>query len=85
MPIVILNRDLARRFTDGETRLELAAHDATTVRAVIATLERSHPGIAKALSTGMAVAINGAIYQDALLQEIPGDAEVSFMPAIEGG
>jgi sulfur carrier protein ThiS len=37
------------------------------------------------LNQGLAVAIDGEIFQDWLLQEVETDSEVYFLPAIEGG
>jgi hypothetical protein len=34
---------------------------------------------------GMAVAIDGDIHQDALLEPVGPDAEIYFLPAIRGG
>jgi molybdopterin converting factor small subunit len=82
MALIILNREIARRFTDGETEIEISEDN---VRAVIRALEAQYPGIGIVLRTDMAVAINGQIYQDALLEQVPPDAEVAFIPAIEGG
>lgn len=84
MPSVVLGRDLARRFTAGETRLNVSG-DPRTVREVIAALDQRYPGLGVELRTGMAVAIDGLVFQDALLQDVTADAELCFMPAIEGG
>jgi len=82
MARVILNREIARRFTGGETEIEVAED---SIRAVIRALEAQYPGIGIVLRTDMAVAIDGQIYQDALLEKVPAGAEVAFIPAIEGG
>jgi molybdopterin converting factor small subunit len=82
MARVILNREIARRYTGGETEIEVAEGN---IRALIRTLEAQYPGIGIVLRTDMAVAIDGQIYQDALLEPVGPDAEVAFIPAIEGG
>jgi molybdopterin converting factor small subunit len=82
MAKVILNREIARRYTDGETEIEVAENN---IRALIRSLDAQYPGIGVVLRTDMAVAINGQIYQDALLEPVAPDAEVAFIPAIEGG
>ncbi len=82
MAAVVLNREIARQFTDGEVRHDVAGD---TVRGVIQALESRYPGIGAVLRTDMAVAIDGQIYQDADLEPVPADAEVCFLPAIEGG
>lgn len=82
MAEVVLNRELAKRFTDGETNI---AVEAGTMRALVRELDARYPGIAKALGDGMAVAIDGQIFQDYFLEEVGPDSEVCFLPAIEGG
>ena len=84
MPAVIIGRDIARRFTADQTRLEIN-EGADNVRALIRTLDAAYPGIGTVLSTDMAVAIDGVIYQGAMLEPTAHATEVCFMPAIEGG
>lgn len=64
----------------GELELE-----ATSVRGLLRELEKRYPGASAALTDGMAVAIDGEIHADALLQPLTADSEVCFVPAIEGG
>ena len=64
----------------GELELE-----ATTVRGLLRELEKHYPGVTAGLTGGMAVAIDGEIHADALLQPLTADSEVCFVPAIEGG
>lgn len=64
----------------GELELEAA-----TVRGLLRELERRYPGASAGLTDGMAVAIDGEIHADALLQPLTADSEVCFVPAIEGG
>lgn len=71
-----------RQFTAGEDGILLPA---TSVKHLFRLLEERYPGIGPHLAEGMAVVIDGQIYQDALFQEIPADAEVHLMPAIAGG
>ena len=84
MPKVVLSRDIAREFTAGETELEVPGSD-QTVRDLIRALDAQYPGLGMRLRTGMAVAIDGLIFQDALLEPVAESAEVCFMPAIEAG
>ena len=44
-----------------------------------------HPAIARHLESGVAVAIDGQIFQDALLEPIAPDSEVFLLPQIAGG
>lgn len=65
--------------------------EGATVRQIIAALETRYPGIRDRICTGdqlrpgLAVAINGTVSPIGLLQKVPADAEVHFLPAIGGG
>ena len=70
-----------RQYTGGVAELEV---DAASVRQLFARLSRDFPALAPHLE-GLAVAIDGQIYQDALLQEIAAGSEVHILPQIAGG
>ena len=82
MATVILQAAFARRYTDGQTQLDCAA---TNYAALVAALEARFPGFSQSLEAGMAVAIDGEIYQTPLLEPISPDSEVHFLPLIGGG
>ncbi|MEL0111083.1 MAG: MoaD/ThiS family protein [Rickettsiales bacterium] len=82
MATVILNREIARQFTDGATEIDVASDN---IRAVIRELDARFPGVGAVLRHEMAVAIDGEIYQDVLLEPVGPNSEVAFIPAIEGG
>ena len=71
-----------KQYTGGVTELVL---DAATIRQLFRVLGEKFPEIAPHLADGMAVAIDGQIYQDALLQPIPNNSEVHIIPKIAGG
>ena len=71
-----------RQYTGGVTELEVAA---TSVRQLFQQLGAKYPELAPHLEEGLAVAIDGQIYQDALLQPIGERAEVHILPQIAGG
>ncbi len=71
-----------RKFTGGVAELSL---DASSVRQLLKQLGTRFPELAPHLEQGLAVAIDGQIYQDALLQEIATDSEVHLLPQIAGG
>jgi sulfur-carrier protein len=71
-----------RQLTGGVAELEV---EAASVRQLIARLGQAYPALAPHLAAGVAVAIDGQIYQDALLQEIPPESDVHILPAIAGG
>ncbi len=71
-----------RQFTGGVSELDV---EAATVRQLFAKLGQSHPALVPHLEQGLAVAIDGQIYQDALFQEIGPDSDVHILPQIAGG
>ena len=71
-----------RQFTGGVAELDV---DAASVRQLFARLSEQYPALAPHLAQGLAVAIDGQIYQDALFQEIGPDSEVHILPQIAGG
>ena len=71
-----------RQFTGGIAELDI---DASTVNQLFRRLGRDYPALAPHLEKGLAVAIDGQIYQDALLQEINAESEVHILPQIAGG
>lgn len=81
MATIVLTRAL-RRFADGQDALEL---DVGTVRDLFRELGQRFPAMAPHLEQGVAVAIDGQIYQDALFQAIGEDSEVHVIPQIGGG
>jgi molybdopterin converting factor small subunit len=82
MPKIVLAGMAARRFTGGATEFEI---EASTVRRMIAELDRRYPGLGRQIDEGMAVAIDGEIYQDTYLAELRPDSEVVLIPKIGGG
>jgi hypothetical protein len=55
------------------------------VKQLFRQLAELHPALARPLEDGVAVAIDGQIYQDALLEPIGPDSEVFILPQIAGG
>jgi molybdopterin converting factor small subunit len=66
----------------GVREIEVSAG---SVRELIATLEAQMPGVAELVAGQMAVAIDGEIFSDPLLEPIDDDSEVHFLPRISGG
>jgi sulfur-carrier protein len=81
MARVVLVGNLAQ-LTDGVGEFDLAA---TSVKHLFELLTERHPALARHLDEGVAVAIDGQIYQDALLEPIAADSEVFIIPQIAGG
>ena len=81
MARVVLVGNLAQ-LTGGVAEFTLSA---TSVRQLFRQLGDLHPEIAPHLEEGVAVAIDGQIYQDAMFQEIGPNSEVFVLPQIAGG
>jgi len=79
---IVLQRELARRHTGGLTEIEI---DASDYRALLAKLRERFPALVDAIGAHTAVAIDGEIFQDPLLEPIGPHSEVHFMPLIGGG
>jgi molybdopterin converting factor small subunit len=79
---------LLRPFAGGVESVDV---DATNVRQAIAELDARFHGIGARLcegdrlKSGLTVAINGNVSSRGLLEKLPPDAEVHFLPAIGGG
>ena len=82
MPHVMMTGIAARRFTGGLTEFDV---EADTVRRMIAELDRRYPGLGHQIDEGMAVAIDGEIYQDAYQARLNPGSEVVLIPKIGGG
>lgn len=87
MPTVFIPPSL-RKLTGGQQQV---AVDAESVRAAIAELEDRYPGIAArlcggdAIKPGLAVAVDGNVSSQGMLQKLKPDSELHFLPAIGGG
>lgn len=71
-----------RDHSGGVHNLEI---DAPNVRRLLAALSERFPDLAPHLESGVAIAIDGQIYQDALLEPIAPDSDVHILPPIAGG
>lgn len=79
-----------RSLTNQQAKVEVAGE---TVRELVDSLERRYPGIRDRLCSrdghlrpGFAVAIGSRISSDrGLLEQVPANAEVHFLPAVAGG
>ncbi len=82
MPKVTLSGTSLRHYTGGVSEFEVAA---TNFRRLVRELEARFPGLGQQVEEGMAIAIDGTIYQDAYGAEIGPDSEVYLIPKIGGG
>jgi len=81
MARVVLIGNLAQ-LTGGVAEFDLSA---TSVKQLFEQLAELHPALGPHLDDGVAVAIDGQIYQDSLLEPIRADSEVFVLPQIAGG
>ena len=81
MARVVLVGNLVQ-LTGGVAEFVLSA---TSVKQLFRQLTDLHPALGRHLEEGVAVAIDGQIYQDALLEPIGADSEVFILPQIAGG
>jgi sulfur-carrier protein len=82
MPKVVISGTSCQRFTGGMTELEVAA---TSFRRLVLELEERFPGLGKQVEEGMAVAIDGEIFQDAYSAVLRPESEIVLIPKIGGG
>lgn len=83
MPIVrFASGSPCQHFIGGGSELEVTA---TTFRRLVLELEQRFPGLGKQVEEGMAVAIDGEIFQDAYAAELKPDSEIYLIPKIGGG
>ena len=74
--------DHLTRYTAGTRQIDVAA---SSFRELVAVLDARFPGIEAQLMGKVAVAIDGDIVHDPLLEAIEPDSEVYFLHRIEGG
>ncbi|MBV9251343.1 MAG: MoaD/ThiS family protein [Acetobacteraceae bacterium] len=82
MPKVIISGSACQQLTGGRTEFEVAA---TTFRRLILELDEKYPGLGKQVEEGMAIAIDGEIFQDAYAAELKPGSEIYLIPKIAGG
>ena len=82
MAKVVLPNEVARELAGGQKEVEV---EAANFRQLLKALESRFPGIGERLSEGVAVAIDGEIFQEPFLELIGEDSEVFFLPQIEAG
>lgn len=69
-------------YTGGQTNIEI---DARNIFQLLDRLGQQFPELKPHLDKGVAVAIDGQIYQDSWLEPISMDSEVHILPQIAGG
>ena len=82
MPRVVLSGSSCHAFTGGQTELEVSAR---TFRALVRELNERFAGLGTQVEEGMAIAIDGVIYQDAYGAKLEEGSEIYLIPKIAGG
>jgi sulfur-carrier protein len=59
--------------------------EATTIRGLLQALAVRFPDLAPLIEDGVAVAVDGEIYQDAWLTPVGSQSEVHILPPLAGG
>ena len=80
--VIIASGGSCHQFTGGKTVFDVQA---TTFRQLVRELEQQYPGLGNQVEEGMAVAIDGEIYQDAYQVELKPGSEIVLIPKIGGG
>ena len=71
-----------KNLTNGIEELEL---EATSVKSLIAEMDRRYPGIADALESGFALAIDGEVIANSGYEKLAEVSEVRFLSPMQGG
>jgi len=82
MVTVHLSATLCRNYCGDVRQVEVSA---STIGQLIRELDARFPGLGRQIDESMAVAIDGEIFQDSLIDPIPPDCEVHLIPKIAGG
>ena len=71
-----------KNFTNGVEELEV---EATSVKSLINEMDRRYPGIADALESGFALAIDGEVIANPGYEKLAEVSEVRFLSPMRGG
>ena len=80
---VLLTDSLSKSYTGGVSEFEIFV---SHVRHLIRQLDETYPGLGTEINNGaLSISIDGDIYQDAFIEDLQPDSEVTFLPKIGGG
>jgi molybdopterin converting factor small subunit len=82
MAKVHLGATLCRPYCGDVREVEV---EARTIGQLLRELDRKFPGLGNQIDESMAIAIDGVIFQDTLIEEIAPDSDVHLIPKIAGG
>jgi molybdopterin converting factor small subunit len=80
--VILASGGSCHQFTGGKTEFDVQA---TTFRQLVRELEQKFPGLGSHVEEGMAVAVDGEIFQDAYQVELKPGSEIVLIPKIGGG
>tara|TARA_B100000614_G_scaffold44534_1_gene37549 strand:- start:2451 stop:2702 length:252 start_codon:yes stop_codon:yes gene_type:complete len=80
---VLLTDSISKSYTDGVSEFEIFV---SNVRQLIRQLDEKYPGLGSEINSGaLSISIDGDIYQDAFMEDLQPDSEITFLPKIGGG
>tara|TARA_B100001287_G_scaffold272603_1_gene274538 strand:+ start:56 stop:307 length:252 start_codon:yes stop_codon:yes gene_type:complete len=80
---VLLTDSISKSYTGGVSEFEIFV---SNVRQLIRQLDEIYPGLGSEIDNGtLSLSIDGDIYQDAFLEDLQPDSEITFLPKIGGG
>jgi molybdopterin synthase sulfur carrier subunit len=79
---VVFTQGFARRYTSGVREFDV---EAKNLGGVLKAMDVLYPGLGEHLEEETTVAINGEYHETGYFQPVPKDAEIFFIPRIEGG
>ncbi|HKK29948.1 MAG TPA: MoaD/ThiS family protein [Alphaproteobacteria bacterium] len=82
MATVHLGATLCRPYCGDVREVQVEARN---ISQMLRELDKKFPGIAKQIDESMAIAIDGVIFQDTVIEPIEPDSEVHLIPKIAGG
>ena len=82
MATIHLGASLCRPYCGDVRVIEI---EAATIGQLVKALDQRFPGIGEQILESMALAIDGEIFQDTLIDPIKPDSEVHLIPKIAGG
>lgn len=69
-------------FADGRDSVEI---EGGNIRELLMNLVEAYPGLSRHAQEGIAVSIDGVIYQNSHNQPVPENAEIYLLPRLKGG
>ena len=80
---VLLTDSISKSYTGGVNEFEIFV---SNVRQLIRQLDEKYPGLGSEINSGaLSISIDGDIYQDAFMEDLQPDSEITFLPKIGGG